>query len=174
MDAQTQDWQCYTLYIHISRLCSTYIPASLSSWPGSPSPTTQSRHAIAALVSWKNFPALQFHACNPNHNSLVGKKRKVVPLHAINANRGMEAYIHAFLTSAPMNMSRQLHVPAALTLRKDTPVPLRMAGWVGPRVGLDSCRKRQISCLCQEYKSWFFRHSVCSLVTIVNMVSSIS
>jgi hypothetical protein len=69
--------ECHVLYIHRSRLHSTYTPASLSSWPGSPSPTTRSRHAVAALVSWKNSPALQFHACNPNHKSLVKNKEKL-------------------------------------------------------------------------------------------------
>jgi hypothetical protein len=45
-----------------------------------------------------------------------------------------------------MEVSGQFHVPAALKPRKERPVP---EGWVGPRVCLDTVKKRKIPCPCR-------------------------
>jgi len=46
-----------------------------------------------------------------------------------------------------MEVSGQLHAPAALLPRKE---PLWMGGWVGPRAGLDTVVKRKIPSLCRN------------------------
>jgi hypothetical protein len=48
-----------------------------------------------------------------------------------------------------MEVSAQLHAPAALHPRKQPPVPT-VGGWVGPRAGLDVMKKRIFSCPYRE------------------------
>jgi hypothetical protein len=48
-----------------------------------------------------------------------------------------------------MEVSGQLHAPAALPPEKQPPVPI-IRGWVGPRAGLDVTEKIEISCPCRE------------------------
>jgi hypothetical protein len=51
--------------------------------------------------------------------NLRGKQGKVVPVHAMKAYRGSRGIAPIFL----MEISGQLHSPAALTPQKKTPVP---------------------------------------------------
>jgi len=67
-----------------------------------------------------------------------------------------------------MDVSGQLHVPAALPPRKVPPPPPPgtnwIGGWVGFRAGLDALGKRKKShrCPCRESSP---SHPACSLVT---------
>jgi hypothetical protein len=64
--------------------------------------------------------------CNRFH---VLKKRR--PVHAVKAYRGMEAYLHTFVTSELVEGSGHLHVPIALHRQKDCATS-RIGGWKGP------------------------------------------
>jgi hypothetical protein len=45
-----------------------------------------------------------------------------------------------------MEVSGQLHAPAALPPGKEPPVPIEKGGWVGPRVGLDAVKRKILHC----------------------------
>jgi hypothetical protein len=50
-----------------------------------------------------------------------------------------------------MEVSGQLHAPAALPLEKEHKVPIRQEwGWVGPRAGLDAVAKITFPSPCQK------------------------
>jgi hypothetical protein len=53
-----------------------------------------------------------------------------------------------------MEVSGQLHGPAALTPGKATPLPWGPAGWVRPRADLDAMQQRTISCRESNTGSW--------------------
>jgi hypothetical protein len=44
-----------------------------------------------------------------------------------------------------MEVIGQFYIPAALSLRKEMPVPFGWADWVGSRVSLDAVNKRTIA-----------------------------
>jgi hypothetical protein len=46
-----------------------------------------------------------------------------------------------------MEVSGQLHAPAALPPKEKDPGTQWMRGWMGPRVSLDAVRERRISCI---------------------------
>jgi hypothetical protein len=68
-----------------------------------------------------------------------------------------------------MEVSAQLHAPAALPLRKEPLVLDRRLG--GPRASLDAVVKRQILSSCWELNPDYLDHPTCSLVTILTELS---
>jgi hypothetical protein len=49
-----------------------------------------------------------------------------------------------------MEVSGQLHAPAASLSVKEPPVAIEQEAWWAPRAGLDAMKKRKISCLCRK------------------------
>jgi hypothetical protein len=62
------------------------------------------------------------------------------------AHEGVELELHSFLSSAPKEVSGNLHTPATLSSKKN-----HGTHWVGPRTGLDVLEKRKISCRARTF-----------------------
>jgi hypothetical protein len=61
------------------------------------------------------------------------------------AHGGVDVQIHIFfLHRHQLNVSGQLHVPAALTPEESTPGTHWIRGWVDPRVSLDDVEQRKL------------------------------
>jgi hypothetical protein len=58
-------------------------------------------------------------------------------------NGGVDVKNYIFLTTALMEVSDQLHDPAALLSREEPPSIHYIGGWISPRTGQDDVKRRK-------------------------------